>query len=222
MQIVVAQDILKANDQIAQRNLERLDAAGVYCINVLGSPGAGKTTLLEALAPHLSGQLRFAVIEGDPATTRDADRIEALGVPNVQINTGGGCHLDANMVVSALDNLKLESLDLLFIENVGNLICPSGYRLGERLRAVILSVAEGDDKVAKYPPMFQRVDALVVNKLDLLPYLEYDLGKVKSDVKRVAPDVHMMTLSAKTGEGVANLADWIVGKRQEYLHVRGS
>ena len=201
MEIVIAKDIMKANDQIAEANRIKLDQANVYCVNFLGSPGSGKTTLLEAIAPYITNQSPFGVIEGDLATSRDAERIETLGVPAIQINTGGGCHLDANMVDSALKNLNLNNLDLLFIENVGNLVCPAGFKLGERLRIVVLSVTEGDDKVAKYPTMFSAVDALVVNKIDLLPYLDFDLNKIRSDIKVIAPDIDMFTLSAKTGEG---------------------
>lgn len=216
MKIVVAKKILTANDEIAKENLNRLDRAGVYCINILGSPGAGKTTLLEKLVKPLSEKLRLGVIEGDLATSRDAERIDALGIPTVQINTEGGCHLDANMVRSALENLDLESLDLLLIENVGNLVCPSSYRLGERHRVVVLSVAEGDDKVAKYPTMFQRVDTLVVNKTDLLPYVEYDLKRVYADVQKVAPQIKMLEVSARTSEGIGALVDWLIAKRREF------
>lgn len=212
MEIVIAKDIMKANDQIAEANRIKLDQANVYCVNFLGSPGSGKTTLLEAIAPYITNQSPFGVIEGDLATSRDAERIETLGVPAIQINTGGGCHLDANMVDSALKNLNLNNLDLLFIENVGNLVCPAGFKLGERLRIVVLSVTEGDDKVAKYPTMFSAVDALVVNKIDLLPYLDFDLNKIRSDIKVIAPDIDMFTLSAKTGEGAADFAGWLVRK----------
>ena len=214
MEIVIAKDILKANDQIAEENRLKLDQADVYCVNFLGSPGSGKTTLLEAIAPHITNQSPFGVIEGDLATSRDAERIETLGVPAIQINTGGGCHLDANMVGSALKNLNLNNLDLLFIENVGNLVCPAGFRLGERLRVVVLSVTEGDDKIAKYPTMFSAVNALVVNKIDLLPYLDFDLNKIKSDINVVAPNIDIFSLSAKTGEGAADFAEWLVQKRE--------
>jgi hydrogenase nickel incorporation protein HypB len=215
MKIIIAKDILKANDQIAEQNMSRLDSANVYCVNLLGSPGCGKTTLLEAVSGYFRGRLDLAVIEGDLATSRDGDRIEALGIPAIQINTGGGCHLDANMVESALDSLDLNAVELLFIENVGNLICPAGFKLGEHLRIAMLSVAEGDDKVAKYPTMFSAVDAVVINKVDLLPHVDFDLEKVEADLQILAPDVDMLTLSAKTGEGVADFASWLTAKRKK-------
>lgn len=216
MKIVIAKKILTANDEIAADNLARLDRAGVYCINILGSPGAGKTSLLEKLAAPLAKKLRLGVIEGDLATSRDAERIDALGIPTVQINTEGGCHLDANMVKTALDSLALDDLDLLLIENVGNLVCPSGYRLGERHRIAVLSVAEGDDKVAKYPTMFQRVDTLVVNKIDLLPHVDYDLKRVYTDVQKIAPKIKMLEISARTSEGIESVAEWLTQKREEF------
>jgi len=219
MEIIIAKDIMKANDQIAEANLSRLDQAGTYGVNLLGSPGCGKTTLLETMSGYLRGRLNFAVIEGDLATSRDGERVEALGVPTIQINTGGGCHLDATMVATALESLHLETIDLLLIENVGNLVCPAGFRLGERLRVALLSIPEGDDKVAKYPTMFSAVDAIVINKIDLLPYLDFDLDRVRSDLQIVAPQVEMMILSGRTGEGVADFANWLAVKRSEVFGV---
>ena len=218
MQVVVAKNLLQANDQIAAANRQRFDAAGVVAINLLGSPGAGKTSMIEALVPALADKMRLGVIEGDLATTRDADRVAQLGLPTVQINTSGACHLDAGMVASALENLALDELDLLIIENVGNLVCPSGYRLGEHFRTVVLSVPEGDDKVAKYPTMFQRVDSLVVNKLDLLPHVRFDLERVRADVRVIAPTVASFALSAATGEGIAPYAAWL---EERCEHFRG-
>ena len=215
MKIIVAQDILKANDQIAEQNMSRLDSASVYCMNLLGSPGCGKTTLLEAVSGYFRGRLDLAVIEGDLATSRDGDRIEALGIPAIQINTGGGCHLDANMVESALDSLDLNAIELLFVENVGNLICPAGFKLGEHLRIAILSVTEGDDKDAKYPTMFSAVDAVVINKVDLLPHVDFDLEKVEADLQVIPPDIDLLMMSAKTGEGVADFASWLAAKRKK-------
>lgn len=211
MKIVVAKKIVAANDEIAASNRARLRAAGVFTVNFLGSPGAGKTTLLEALAAAYDG---LAVVEGDLATTRDAQRIEALGVPVVQVNTGGGCHLDANMVASALAALELDSVKLLFVENVGNLVCTAGFDLGEDLRVVVLSVTEGDDKVAKYPPIFQRADAVVVNKIDLLPHTDFSLDRALADLKRLAPQAEVFRVAAKNGEGVATVAAWL-GQRME-------
>lgn len=220
MQIVLAKSILKANDQLAQANLARFDAAGVYAVNLLGSPGAGKTTLLEKLLPPLKERMTMAVIEGDLATSRDADRIEAAGVDSIQINTEGGCHLDANMIAASLDSIDLENLDAVFIENVGNLICTAGFALGERLRVVVLSVAEGDDKVEKYPPMFSKADAVALNKVDLLPHTDFDVGRVQADLKRLAPEAVLFPVSARTGEGMAELGQWILHQRERWIQHR--
>ncbi|MBD3256874.1 hydrogenase nickel incorporation protein HypB [candidate division GN15 bacterium] len=213
MDIIVARDILKVNDQLAQANRAKLDAAGLTAVNVMSSPGAGKTTLLERLATELKGKLRFGVIEGDLATANDAQRLDNLGVPTVQINTGRGCHLDANMVQMALENIDLTALDLLFVENVGNLVCPSSYKLGERCRLVLLSVPEGDDKVAKYPPMFTDVDALVITKADLLPYVDFDVERVKRDFAALSPKARTFQISARTGDGMPALGEWLLGMR---------
>ena len=210
MDIIVAKDILKVNDQLADANRRRLQEAGVLAVNVMSSPGAGKTTLLEALAGRFRGRLRLGVVEGDLATARDAERLVAVGLPTIQINTGGGCHLDAGMVRSALDGLDLEALDLLFIENVGNLVCPSSYRLGESRRLVLLSVPEGDDKVAKYPPMFRGVDALVLTKTDLLPHLKFDQPRVTSEFRTLSPEAPVFPVSSTTGEGLDALVDWLL------------
>jgi hydrogenase nickel incorporation protein HypB len=214
MQIVLAKRILHANDRIAQDNRGKFDAAGVLAVNVLGSPGAGKTALLEAILPILGERCRAAVIEGDLATSRDAERIEAVGVPCVQINTDGGCHLDAGMVASAMDALDLAALDVLFIENVGNLVCTAGFDLGESLRIVVLSVAEGDDKVEKYPPMFSGVDAVFLNKIDLLPHTDFDPERVQENLRRLSPEASILRVSARTGEGVGACAEWILGRRK--------
>jgi hydrogenase nickel incorporation protein HypB len=213
MEIVVAKDLLKANDQIAAGNRARFDAAGVTCVNLLGSPGSGKTTLLERLAEHLPDGLRAGAIEGDLDTSNDAERIQALGWPAVQINTGGGCHLDANMVAACLGNLDLAALDLVFVDNVGNLVCTASFQLGEHVRLVVLSVTEGDEKVVKYPPMFQKADVVVINKLDLLPHVDFDLERVQRDVGRVNPQAVIHRVSARTGEGVDALAAWLADLR---------
>jgi hydrogenase nickel incorporation protein HypB len=212
MEIVVAKDLLKANDQIAAGNRARFDAAGTYCVNLLGSPGSGKTTLLESLAAHLPADLRAGAVEGDLDTSHDAERIQALGWPAVQINTGGGCHLDANMVAACLGNLDLAALDLVFVDNVGNLVCTASFQLGEHLRIVVLSVTEGDEKVVKYPPMFQKADAVVVNKMDLHPHVDFDLERVARDVARVNPRAEIHHVSARTGDGVPELAAWLVAR----------
>jgi len=212
MKIIAARKLLAANAQIAHEVRASLDRAGVYAVNVLGAPGAGKTALLEALIPVLCKRLPVAVIEGDQATARDAARIKVLGVPVVQINTGNGCHLDARMVAAAVDALDLHAVKLLFIENVGNLICTAEFDLGERLRLGVLSVPEGDDKVAKYPTMFTRIDALVLNKTDLLPHLDFEMARVESDLKRLRRQARIFCVSAKTGAGIAPLAAWLAAR----------
>jgi len=210
MRIVAATKILKANDQLAAENRAKLNAAGVFGVNIVGSPGCGKTTLLEALFAQLKGRLAPAVIEGDIAGSIDAQRIEALGVPAVQINTEGACHLDANMIVSAVGQLDLAAIDLLIVENVGNLVCTAGFDLGEHLRIVVLSVSEGDDKVVKYPAIFQGSQALFVTKIDLLPYVKFDMARVAADMQRLAPHAAIFRVSAIKGDGIQQAADWLV------------
>ncbi|MBD3169460.1 MAG: hydrogenase nickel incorporation protein HypB [candidate division Zixibacteria bacterium] len=209
MKLVVSKDILKVNDKIAEIIGEKLENRGVMAVNILGSPGCGKTALIEALVKNAGDRFKFAVIEGDLATSRDAERIEKLNVPAVQINTGGGCHLDANMVLTALDDLDLDYVDVLLIENVGNLVCPAAFKLGERKRFAALSVPEGDDKVAKYPTMFQSVDAVVVNKIDLMAYLDFDIRRVENDLSKLAPGLKPLLVSAKTGEGIVEFSGLI-------------
>jgi len=205
MKIVAAEKILKANDQLAEENRARLTAAGVFCVNLVGSPGAGKTTLLEALFAEWKGRLRPAVIEGDIAGSIDAERIARLGVPVVQINTQGACHLDAAMIAAAWADFDLDAADVLLIENVGNLVCTAGYDLGEHLRIVVLSTSEGDDKAAKYPAIFQGSQALFITKTDLLPM-------TATDMKRLAPQSEIFQVAALTGEGIPAAADWLAGK----------
>jgi hydrogenase nickel incorporation protein HypB len=212
MKIVAAKKILKMNDQLAAENHAALEAAGVFALNVVGSPGAGKTTLLEALFAQLKGRLRPGVIEGDIAGSIDAERMETIGVPVVQINTDGACHLDAHMVAAAGKELDLREIDLLAIENVGNLVCTSGFDLGEHLRIVVLSTSEGDDKAVKYPAIFQGSQALVITKIDLLPYLNFDAQRITADVKRLAPEAAVFQVSAVRGDGIAEVADWLAEK----------
>ena len=212
MKIIAARKLLKANDQLAEENRARLDAAGVFCVNVVGSPGAGKTTLLEALCAAVAGRVKPAVIEGDIAGSLDAERIAELGVPVVQINTEGACHLDANMIAAALGGLDYDAIDVLFIENVGNLVCTAGFDLGEHLRIVVLSTSEGDDKAAKYPAIFQGSDALVITKTDLLPQTNFDVDRITADMKRLAPNAEVFQVAALGGDGVAAVADWLVKK----------
>jgi hydrogenase nickel incorporation protein HypB len=213
MEIVVAKKILKASEQIAVGNRAFLDRAGVCAVNILGSPGCGKTTLLEALIASLDGKARLAVIEGDLASTHDAQRIEAAGVPAVQINTDGGCHLDANMIASALGSLDVDTIDLLFIENVGNLVCTAGFDLGERVRVAVLSVAEGDDKVIKYPPIFQSADAVIISKIDMMPYTDFDVERFDGNLRRLKADSLIFQVSARTGQGIPEFVNWLLSKR---------
>ncbi|MEN6451335.1 MAG: hydrogenase nickel incorporation protein HypB [Thermoguttaceae bacterium] len=217
MRIVAAKKILKANDQLAAENRAQLDAAGVFGVNVVGSPGSGKTTLLEALFARLKGRLRPAVIEGDIAGSIDADRMEKIGVPVVQVNTDGACHLDANMIAVAGRELDLKGVDLLAIENVGNLVCTAGFDLGEHLRIVVLSTSEGDDKAIKYPAIFQGSDALFITKTDLLPHLNFRVDRITADMRRLRPEAAVFQVSALHGDGVAEAADWLAarcGKRE--------
>jgi hydrogenase nickel incorporation protein HypB len=212
MKIVAAKKILKVNDQLAAEIRTKLDAAGVFGINIVGSPGAGKTTLLEALFAELKGRLRPAVIEGDIAGSIDAQRMEAIGVPVVQINTEGACHLDAAMVASAVHELDLTSIDALVVENVGNLVCTAGFDLGERLRIIVLSTSEGDDKAVKYPSIFQGSDALFITKTDLLPHLNFNVARITADMNRLAPKAPIFQVSAIKGDGIPEAAKWLAGK----------
>ena len=212
MRIVVAKNILKANDQLAAANRARFEAAGVYTVNVVGSPGCGKTTLLEAVFRRLAGRLRPAVIEGDIAGSIDAERMEALGIPVVQINTDGACHLDAVMIASAVGQLDLQAIDLLAIENVGNLVCTAGFDLGEHLRLVVLGVTEGDDKAVKYPAIFQGSHALFITKIDLLPHLNFNVDRIAADMKRLAPNAPVFQVSALHGDGIPAAAEWLAEK----------
>ncbi len=212
MEITVVRNILEANDRIASQNRELFIEKGIYVLNLMGSPGAGKTTLLERTLEHLKARKRIAVIEGDIETSRDADRIAYFNIPIVQINTGGACHLDGNMVRGGLAELNLDQIDLVIVENVGNLVCPAEFKIGENDKAMILSVTEGDDKPMKYPLMFQVSSVLLLNKVDLIPYLDFDMERFRSDALKVNPKLQMMTVSCKTGEGLNAWFKWIEGR----------
>jgi hydrogenase nickel incorporation protein HypB len=210
----VVEDALDANNTLARANREDFDRTGVRVVNLMSAPGAGKTTLLERiLAEGLDG-LRVGVLEGDVQGSFDSDRLSALHVPVTQLNTdpgfGGECHLDANMVRSAIPALPLDDIDLLVIENVGNLVCPAEFRVGEDVRAMVCSVTEGEDKPLKYPLMFRTCELVVVNKIDLLPHLEFDVDRLLANLDQVNPGVERMLVSARTGEGVEALRDWLV------------
>ncbi len=215
MEIKVLRNVQEANDAIAAENRRRLKERGAYALNLIASPGAGKTTLLERTLDGLRGELSMAVIEGDIAGSADAERIGRHGVPVVQINTGGDCHLNANMVRSALESLPLEGVQLLFIENVGNLVCPASYDLGEHLRVVVSSTTEGEDKPLKYPAMFRRSQALVLNKIDLLPYLPYNLDEGRAMALRVNPSLEVFETSCTSGAGIPEFCEWVVQKMNE-------
>ena len=209
--ITVVEKILGANERLASENKEILEQAGVLGLNLMASPGAGKTSLIEKTIHRLGRQFRVAVVDGDIATSIDADRAAAAGALAVQINTGGECHLDAVMLGQALSVLDLAAVDLLIVENVGNLICPANFQLGTHKSILIASVPEGDDKPYKYPGMYQGVDALVINKTDLLPYIDFDMAYFRKGVEALNPGLVTFPLSCKTGEGVDSWIDWVTG-----------
>jgi len=210
VKVKVVANILEANDRIAAENRKKFRDAGVFVMNVMSGPGAGKTSLLERTILKLKDTVRIGVIEGDIAGADDAERIDRLGIPVVQINTGGGCHLDANMITDVLADLPpLDELDLLIIENVGNLVCPAEFKLGEDMKVMLLSIAEGHDKPLKYPMMFQESTALVLNKIDLLPYTDTDIEKIRRDSLSLNPNLKIFEVSCKTGEGIAEWAQWV-------------
>lgn len=212
MKVKVLQNILNANDQLAQRNKKLLTANKTLTLNIMASPGAGKTSFIMGTIARLKDELIIGVIEGDIASTIDADKIGKEGIDVVQINTGGGCHLDANMVENALKSLDTSKLDLLFIENVGNLVCPAAFKLGEHLRIVISSVPEGNDKPHKYPAMFSDAEAVILNKTDLLPVLDYDLKDFKDTVKGLNSAAPIFQISSTTGEGFEKWIYWLRGE----------
>ena len=210
--IPVVESITKANDDLAALNRARIDELGVLGLNIMASPGAGKTSLIERTVPLLVPGIRVGVIEGDIATSFDAERAAAAGAAAVQINTGGSCHLEAHMVARALDQIPLKELDLLIVENVGNLICPASFGLGTHINVLVASVPEGDDKPFKHPRMYRGVDALVINKIDLLPYVDFDMVRFKRGVQALNHGVRTFELSCRSGEGLDAWIDWI---RQE-------
>ena len=216
MRVEVVERVLRANEALAEEVRATLDRAGVLAINVIGSPGSGKTAILERTAALLPSQVRLGVIEGDIATTRDAERMVRCGVPAVQIETrlvGNACHLNASMVRTALARVPLDQIEVLFVENVGNLVCPAAYDLGEHLRVVVASVPEGDDKARKYPSTFAKADAVILNKVDLLPYVDFSLTAFAAGLRQVST-APIFPLSARTGEGTAAWIEWIAGQRR--------
>jgi hydrogenase nickel incorporation protein HypB len=212
MKIPVVKEILSANDQVAAENRAVFDAAGVFALNLMASPGAGKTSVILATADQLPEEVRPAVIEGDLASTIDADTIAARGIPVVQINTGGNCHLDAPMIRTALPNLPLDETHLLFIENVGNLVCPANFALGADLAVVVASVPEGHDKPYKYPAMFASADAVLLNKADLLEVFEFDVDYFQRGLEMLNPGVPLFIVSCRTGDGVKDWVAWLLDR----------
>jgi hydrogenase nickel incorporation protein HypB len=215
---VVVENVLDANDTLAAANRDAFDRAGTYAINMMSSPGAGKTALLERTLERLRGRLRVGVLEGDVQTTLDAQRLSRFHIPLVQVNTdpgfGGECHLDANMVRSGLGELPLDDIDILIIENVGNLVCPAEFRVGEDVRVMVYSVTEGEEKPLKYPLMFRTADLVLINKVDLLEHLDFDLEEFLDNLDAVNPGVRRVLTSARTGQGVDEWCDWL-GQRLE-------
>jgi len=214
--VQVVKDILDANERIARENRKLFDEKNIYVFNLMSSPGAGKTTLVERTIEALRDRFRMAVIEGDIQDTCDADRVARHGIPVVQINTGGACHIDGNMVRDALPAIDLDNVDLLICENVGNLVCPAEFRIGENVKIMLLSTPEGSDKPAKYPLMFQESAALILNKIDLLPYVDFDMAKARKDALTLNPKLEIFPVSCKTGEGFDAWARWIERQVEEF------
>ena len=214
MKINVVKSVLQAGQACAQDNRDRLDKAGVVGINIMSAPGSGKTMLLQKTIPALAPQVRCAVLVGDLQTTRDAERLGDLGAAVVQINTGRGCHLSPGEVAEGLGHLDLESIDFLFIENVGNMVCPAAFDLGEHLRAALLSVPEGDDKVAKYPTLFQSADAILLTKIDLIGALDYNAAAIRDDLSHINTRAPLMKISAQTGAGMDAWLTWLTEQRK--------
>ena len=207
--VQIEQDILSGNNALAALNRQHFDAHGIFALNLVSSPGSGKTSLLVRTIALLKDRIAIRVVEGDQQTSRDAERIRATGVPALQINTGRGCHLDAHMVGHAIERLQPPDASLFLIENVGNLVCPAAFDLGEHHKVAILSVTEGEDKPLKYPDMFRAADVMLLNKCDLLPYLEFDIAQAEANARRVNPALTIFRVSATSGEGLADWVRWL-------------
>lgn len=215
MKVKVVTRILEANDRIADENRRLFDDACLFVINLMGAPGSGKTSLLENTINRLKDSVRIGVIEGDIAGTDDAERISETGAHVVQINTGGACHLDANMISEVLPDMPLNELDMLIVENVGNLVCPAEFKVGENMKVMVLSVAEGHDKPLKYPLMFKESSVMVVNKIDLAPYTDADINKIKKDALSLNSSLKIFEVSCRTGEGLDAWTGWLKGQRSQ-------
>ncbi len=220
VKIPVVRDILEANERIALENKVLFDKHKVLVINLMGSPGSGKTSLLELTISALKERLRIGVIEGDIQSTLDAERINKYGIQIVQINTHGACHLDGNMIRNALPSLNLEELDLLMVENVGNLVCPAEFKMGEDYKVMILSIPEGDDKPAKYPLMFQESSVLLINKIDLAPYLDVSVERIKNESFKVNPKLNIFPISCKAKQGLEPWFDWVLKSYKEKMNAQ--
>ena len=218
MKVSVVKNILEANDRIAQENRAIFDEKDLLVFNLMSSPGAGKTSLLEKTIDALKEDLKIGVIEGDIQSSQDAERIAEKEIPVVQINTGGACHLDGNMIRDTFKEFDFDALDLLVVENVGNLVCPAEFKLGEDFKAMILSVTEGEDKPAKYPLMFHESKVLLINKIDLLPYVDCSVEKIKEEALKINPAMTIFEISCKTGEGLDAWYNWL----REEVKTRGS
>ncbi len=214
--ITVVKNILDANDRIAEENRKIFDMENIYVLNLMSSPGAGKTSLVERTIAALQIKYKIGVIEGDIQGSADSERIAKLGVPVVQINTGGACHIDGNMIREALPGLDLTQIDLLIAENVGNLVCPAEFKIGENLKVMVLSTPEGSDKPAKYPLMFQQSEAMIINKIDLLPYVDFDMAKAKRGALSLNPKLKIFEVSCKTSAGLKDLFDWLSGRIESF------
>jgi hydrogenase nickel incorporation protein HypB len=216
MKVTVVKNVLDANERIAAENRKLFDEKKIYVINLMSSPGAGKTSLVEKTILALKDCYRIAVIEGDIQDTYDADRVAALGIPAVQINTGGACHIDGNMIREALPALDLGNIELLISENVGNLVCPAEFKIGENAKVMILSTPEGADKPAKYPLMFQESAVMIINKIDLKPYVDFDLEKARRDALALNRNLKIFEVSCKTGQGLENWIQWLAGEIEAF------
>ncbi len=212
MEIKVIKNILGENDRLAAENQAMFQDKKVFVLNFMGSPGAGKTSVLEKTMERLKDKIRMAVIEGDLFTSKDAERIDKYGVPVIQINTAGGCHLDANMVQKTVKEMNLAELDLLVVENVGNLVCPAEFPVGEDAQAVVLSVTEGDDKPLKYPLMFKESEIALINKVDLAPYCNFNMDSAKKDITSLHPGIEVLEVSCTQGDGIEAWCDWLLKK----------
>jgi hydrogenase nickel incorporation protein HypB len=213
--ITIERKVLEKNDELAAKNRELFKKNKIFTANLVSSPGSGKTSVVEKTLEHFKGRLKISVIEGDVQTNLDAERVSKYGVPVVQIVTNGSCHLEAKLVQDALQNLKLENTDVLFIENVGNLVCPAAYDLGENMKVVIASTTEGDDKPLKYPRMFINASVLLINKIDLLPYLNCNVDELKKNAMQINPNLGIFEVSCTTGEGIDKWCTWLESKIQK-------